>query len=196
MPKLSLPVVLVAPLLAAISLPANVVGPRRTDTNHSTVGFSVPIAGGLSSVTGKFSRFKLDFHYDPEEPEKTRVLAVIDVTSVDTGIDGRDEHLLSDDFFHADEFPEITFESFEVQTTDEPDHLIVIGVLTIRDESRDCELDVRILEDPSWSPQIGFHATTSFDRQDFGVRYKHRDLPDFIGDEVQVNLRILTSPRK
>jgi len=40
------------------------------------------------------------------------------------------------------------------------------------------------------------HSTIGFDRQDFGVRYKHRDIPDFIGDEMTVEMFVLTRPAR
>ena len=166
--------------------------PHRTDTNHSTVGFSVPILGGLSRVTGKFSRFELELDYDAENPERSRVLARIDASSVDTGIDERDAHLCAEDFLHITEFPEILYESFEVVS--KGDHLEVQGVLTIRDESLDVPLIVQVLEEPGSGRNVGFLATATFDRQKFGVRYKHRDIPDFIGDEMTVTLNVLTRP--
>lgn len=190
---------LIASLLLAtpLCMAASALGPtpHRTDTNHSSVGFSVPIYGGLSYVTGKFSRFTMDFQFDAEDPTQSKVLAVIDSTSVDTGIDGRDQHMQAEDFFHTEKYPEIVYESFEVQTTDDPDRLVVIGVLTVRDQSHDVLLDVRVLRDPEHGTSVGFHATTSFDRHLFGVSYQHREIPNFIGDEVEIDLRILTSPR-
>jgi polyisoprenoid-binding protein YceI len=168
--------------------------PYRTDTNHSTVGFSVPILGGLSRVTGKFSRFELELDYDAEHPERSRALARIDASSVDTGIDQRDDHLRAEDFLHVAEHPEILYESFEV--VPKGDHLEVLGVLTIRDESRDVPLTVKVLEEPGEGRRVGFLASATFDRQDFGVRYEHRDIPDFIGDEMTVTLHVLTSPAR
>ena len=183
------------PLLAVVALlphDTSPPGPHRTDTNHSTLGFSVPILGGLSQVTGKFSRFKVDLDYDAEKPENSRVVAVIEAASIDTGIDARDAHLRADDFLNVAEFPEIIFESFEVVPED--DRLRVIGVLTMRDVSRDVELDVRILKHEDKPGNVGFFATTTFNRQDFGVRYKHRDIPDFIGDDVTLQLHMLSRP--
>ena len=183
-------------VLAASARPASIreVQPHRTDVNHSSVGFSVPILGGISQVTGKFSRFKLDFDFDEEKPENSKVLATIDATSVDTGIDDRDAHMQSDDFFATSEHPEIVYESFEVRVL-EKDHLEVVGVLTIRDISKDVSLDVRVLREKD-GDSVGFVGTTQFDRQPFGVKYRHGDIPDFIGDEVNVNLHVLTRPSK
>jgi polyisoprenoid-binding protein YceI len=168
--------------------------PVRTDTNHSTVGFSVPILGGISQVTGKFSRFELELNYDEEHPEDSTVMAKIDATSVDTGIDERDGHIRTDDFLNVEEYPEISYESFEV--IPEGDRLTVIGVLTIRDVSQDVELDVQVLREKGGGASIGFYATATFDRQDFGVTYKHRDIPHFIGDQMTVSMHVLTRPAR
>jgi len=72
----------------------------------------------MSLVTGKFSRFEVQLNYDPEVPESSSVLVRIDAASIDTGIDARDAHLRTDDFLK-----------------ESPDHLRVIGVLSIREGS-------------------------------------------------------------
>jgi len=53
----------------------------RAASGNAPVGFSVPILGGISQVTGKFSRFELELDYDEERPESSRVLAKIDASS-------------------------------------------------------------------------------------------------------------------
>lgn len=87
--------VLLAVTIAAtlVATPARTPSTHRTDTNHSSVGFSVPILGGLSRVTGKFSRFRMEFDDDDADPTRSKVTAVIEAASVDTGIDERDAHL-------------------------------------------------------------------------------------------------------
>src|SRR5262249_9335031 len=71
---------LVLPLRAG----ADPVVVDRFDTNHSTVGFSVPILDGLSEVEGKFVDFKVVLHYDPAHPTQSSVEATIAVASIDT----------------------------------------------------------------------------------------------------------------
>jgi polyisoprenoid-binding protein YceI len=114
---------LVAAVLLALSFVAGRhaaigVEPERVDTNHSTCGFSVPILGGLSRVTGKFSRFTVDLEFDPAEPEAATVSVSIDATSIDTGIDDRDEHLNAPDFLDTATYPSITFAGKEVRALD------------------------------------------------------------------------------
>ena len=65
----------------------------ETDAAHSNVGFSIPIAGGLSHVRGKFNDFKVTIVYDDKDISKSSVDAVIKATSIDTGIERRDAHL-------------------------------------------------------------------------------------------------------
>ncbi|MGB7201987.1 MAG: YceI family protein [Pyrinomonadaceae bacterium] len=85
--------------------------PFRIDVNHSNIGFAVPIAGGLSKVRGKFSEFKMDLNYDDKDITKSTVEVKIVAKSVDTGINQRDDHLRTADFFEVEKYPEITFKS-------------------------------------------------------------------------------------
>ena len=83
--------------------------PYPIDLNHSNVGFTVPIMGGLSKVKGKFSDFAINLTNDEKDITKSSVSVTIKATSVDTGIEGRDKHLRTADFFDVEKFPEITF---------------------------------------------------------------------------------------
>src|SRR5262245_57214934 len=79
--------------------------PYPIDMNHSTVGFSVPIMGGLSKVRGKFTDFNIALTNDEKDITKSSVNVVIKAASVDTGIEGRDKHLRTADFFDVEKFP-------------------------------------------------------------------------------------------
>jgi polyisoprenoid-binding protein YceI len=185
---------LIAGLLGGVLSVPEPLAPHRVDVNHSTVGFSVPILGGLSQVTGKFSRFEATIDYDHENPGESKVVAVIEAASLDTGIDDRDDHMRTDDFFGVEEHPEISFESFEV-IPQEDGRLEVIGVLSLRGVEKDLTLDVQVLDPKDGKGTYGFIGRASFDRQEFGVRYKHRDIPDFIGDDVEITIHLLAHQR-
>ena len=90
-------------------------GTHPIDNAHSTVGFSVPILGGLSQVNGKFTDFAITLNHDAKDITKSSVNVVIKATSVDTGIERRDAHLRNADFFDVEKFPEITFKSERVE---------------------------------------------------------------------------------
>jgi polyisoprenoid-binding protein YceI len=83
----------------------------RIDTNHSTVGFSIPIMGGLSKVNGKFTDFTVILTNDEKDITKSSVSVIIKATSINTGIPARDNHLRTADFFDVEKYPEITFRS-------------------------------------------------------------------------------------
>ena len=101
------------------------------------------------------------------------VTASIDVASIDTNVADRDAHLRSDDFFNAEQFPKITFESTSVEVMDASDFR-VRGNLTIRDVTREVvlagEYDGRI-QDPWGNERIAFNASTEISRKDFKVRW-------------------------
>src|SRR5262245_22249976 len=107
---------LLAGLVCLLVIPARAVAPVKytADANHSTVGFAVSILGGMSSVIGKFTDFTVAIEYDEADITKSSVDAVIKATSIDTGIENRDKHLRTADFFDVEKYPEITFKSSSV----------------------------------------------------------------------------------
>ena len=192
---LALPVVALPAALARPSLEPPAV-PTSVDVNHSTCGFSVPILGGLSQVTGKFASFTVDLDFDPEDPARSRVSAVIDASSVDTGIDDRDRHLEAPDFFDVANHPEIQFHSKDV-IANGAERLAVVGDLTVRGKTKEVLLDVEMHRSAEEEPDVvGFTATTTFDRTDFDVSYQHRDIPDFIGADVTVTIHTYARLRR
>lgn len=188
----SLVLALSAGLLVVPGDPAS--AKRVRDLNHSTVGFSVPIMGGLSQVTGKFADFTAEIEYDPEHIERSKVLAVIRTSSVSTGIAQRDTHLRSAGFFDSASFPEIIFESRSVRRRD--DQLAVTGDLTLRDVTQEVGLEVTVLESDNPYDYLGFLATTTIDRREFGVLYQHDVIPDFVGNQIEIAIHILSKPAK
>src|SRR5690606_41712129 len=76
---------------------------------------------GISTVTGSFGEFSGTFNVDPKNVEATPGSAVIKVASISTNNARRDEHLKSDDFFNAEQFPEIKFTSKAVRNVNMKD---------------------------------------------------------------------------
>src|SRR5947209_506094 len=83
------------------------------DAGHSIVEFSVGFA--LARVRGRFPDSHGTILYDPEHPEQSSVSVVIETKTIDTGWPHRDEHLRTDDFFDAEKYPTISFQSRIVQ---------------------------------------------------------------------------------
>jgi len=164
------------------------------EPNHSTIGFSVPIAAGMTRVTGKFTRFEASVLYDADDPSRWTIDASIEAASVDTGIDERDEDLRGPDFFDTGNHPRILFESDEVERRG--DEFVARGTLTIRGVAREIELPFRVTA-VDWeeeAPLLGLAAEFSLNRTDFGVGtdWRHTLIPNFLGEEVQVEIFLWT----
>jgi polyisoprenoid-binding protein YceI len=179
--------------LSATTALAEVIEFKKFDKNHSTIGFRVPIFGGFSHVQGKFTGFDIQLRYDPDDPLSSFVGATIDATTINTGIDERDTHLRSADFLDTESHPTIMFISNRVEARE--GGFTAFGKLSIRGVSQAVELPFEVTglhkdsESGKW--MLGVHATAAFDRQDFGVEWRHPD-PLFVGDSVFVEIDLIT----
>ncbi len=167
------------------------------DMPHTEINFSV--THFFTPVTGSFEEFEVDLDYDAEDPENSSVTARIAVASVNTGNERRDNHLRTADFFAADEYPYITFESTSVRASD--GKLVARGPLTIRGETREVELPIKLLgvqQIPAEMQEMlggakeiaSFSAGTSIDRGDFGVGTGSWAATLVVGGEVQIELLV------
>src|SRR5689334_19324107 len=112
------------------------------DQTHSTVEFSVKHMM-VSTVKGRFRSFEGSARIDELEPSASSVTAAVDVASIDTGVEQRDAHLRSDDFFNAEAFPQLTFVSSGIDKVGD-DNWTLAGDLTIRDVTRRVVFDVEV----------------------------------------------------
>jgi polyisoprenoid-binding protein YceI len=181
-----------APARAQSPLPAGLVE-YEVDTSHTQVMFKVRHMG-VSTVTGKFNRFAATFAYDPADPESSWVTATIDAASVDTDNDRRDNHLRSADFFAADSYPNLTFQSTRVEQV-EDGRLRVLGDLSIRGVTKPVVLDVS-LEGATFGqggqPITGWTAETAVNRKDYGLMWNRLTEAGgwVVGDEVRIVLEV------
>ncbi|HEV3471354.1 MAG TPA: YceI family protein [Pyrinomonadaceae bacterium] len=176
---------------AAVAHPA--VTKYEADVAHSNVGFSIPILGGLSHVRGKFNEFAASITYDDKDVTKSSVSAVIRAASIDTGIERRDAHLRTADFFDAEKFPEITFKSSRIERRG--DSFVAHGAFTMRGVSKDIELPFTIngvRKLPDGKTALGVTARTTINRKDYGISFARPDNPDFLGDAVEIELNVVT----
>lgn len=164
------------------------------DPAHSQIEFDVQhmmfarVRGGFRTVAGTIH---LPAAGDAAQP---RVEAVIESGSIDTGQAQRDEHLRSADFFNVERFPALRFASRSVARDDAGD-LIVTGDLTIRDVTRSVDLAVRESgrgADPWGGQRVGFSATTTIDRRDFGLAWNQALETGgiLVGNDVRITLEI------
>ena len=166
----------------------------ETDAAHSNIGFSVPIAGGLSHVRGKFTDFNVAIVYDDKDIAKSSVNAVIKATSVDTGIERRDNHLRTADFFDVEKNPEITFKSNRIEKKGKG--FIAHGTFTMRGVSKEIALPFTIngvtRDAKTGKTTLGVTARTTINRKDYGVSWSRADNPNFLGDMIDIELNIIT----
>jgi polyisoprenoid-binding protein YceI len=126
----------------------------------------------VSTVKGRFKNIEGTLNIDEANPSRSTIDAAIEVASVDTGAEQRDEHLRSDDFFNAAQYPRITFRSTGIRAAG--DDWRLDGDLTIRDVTKPVSLDVEFEgqgPDAYGSERAGFTATTKINRKDFGVNW-------------------------
>ena len=129
-------------LPAALSSAALANETYKFDQSHSTIGFKVHQF--LGTTNGRFAKFSGEIDIDREHPEKSSVSAKIDVRSIDTRIQKRDDHLRSAEFFNVAKFPEITFKSHSVKRTG-PQSGDILGDLTMHGVTKPITLHVKLL---------------------------------------------------
>lgn len=158
------------------------------DPNHTLVLASWSHFG-FSHPTANFGQAEGSIVYDADDVSASSVEVTLPLAGLNSFVPDFDEHLRSDDFFDAAKYPNVTFKSTKVESAGE-DRLKVTGDLTIKDITRPVVLDVT-LNKAAPQPQsgreaIGFDATATIKRSDFGVGMY---VPN-VGDEV--TLRITT----
>lgn len=186
--------VALAALLLSFTAALGAVTKYETDTAHSNIGFSIPILGGLSHVRGKFTDFNVRIVHDDADVTKSSVTAVIKAASIDTGIERRDAHLRNADFFDVEKFPEITFQSKRVEKKGE--QLVAHGTFTMHGVSKEIALPFRIngirRDEKTGKTTLGVTARATIKKSDYGMTWSRPDNPTFLGDEVEIELNIVT----
>ena len=164
----------------------------KIDVNHSTVGFSVPILGGLSQVKGKFADFDIAVQNEEQDITKSSVKVAIKATSIDTGIAARDNHLRTADFFDVEKFPDITFQSAQIKKARKG--FVAVGDLTMRGITKRIELPFTITGTFKKDnlTNIGYRAEIVLNRRDYGINWEHNTEPTFVGDNVMVEINLIT----
>jgi polyisoprenoid-binding protein YceI len=142
------------------------------DGAHSIAEFAVKHMM-ISTVKGRFRDLSGTVQIDERHPESSSVDAAIETASIDTGLEQRDAHLRSEDFFDAERFPRITFRSTSVAREDD-DEWQVYGDLTMHGVTRPVVLDLEFEGETidAWGKRrAAFTATTTINRHDFGLNW-------------------------
>lgn len=144
----------------------------QVDATHSEVNLAVRHMV-ISKVRGRFARWNAKLQLDTADLARSAVEVDIEAASIDTGVADRDNHLRSPDFLDAQKYPTLSYRSRRVEVLS-PERLRVVGDLTIRDVTREVPLEVEYGgrgKDPWGNERVGFTATASLDRKDFGLAW-------------------------
>lgn len=173
-------------LAAALAVPALAgTSAWQLDPNHSTAQFTVRHLG-ISNVQGDFTKVTGTVELDDQDITKSSVSITIDVNTIDTRVQMRDNDLKSEHFFNVAQFPTMTFQSTKIVKTGE-NSAKMTGNLTIRGVTKEVTLDVT---GPTAAIKAmgglrrGAAATGRINRQDFGVSAD----PGMVGDEISLQI--------
>lgn len=161
------------------------------DPAHTEIGFAVRHLM-LSTVRGRFGAVTGTVTVDEKSPRTAKVDVTVDVSSVDTRQEMRDNHLRSPDFFDVAKYPTMHFVSKKIEG-DVTKKFRVIGDLTIKDTTREVALDVTLegrAIDPWGNDRVGFSATGKLNREDFGLTWNQALETGgvLVGDEIKLSI--------
>jgi polyisoprenoid-binding protein YceI len=164
----------------------------KIDPDHVSVGFAVRHMM-VTIVQGLFTKARGTILFDPEKPEAASLEIEIDTASIYTGVDRRDTHLRSADFFDVEKFPTIYFKSTAAEVVG-MNTLLVTGDLTIRGITRQVPFNVTYVgpsqfdDDDKTYTTYGINATTCIQRESFGMTWNMdiRDGGFMVGKRVDI----------
>lgn len=185
--KVLLPLMFLVPSLgSAITL--------EVDPNHSSVVFEATHLK-FSKIPGKFGEFSGVLNLDEKDMTKSKIDFTVNVTSINTNVLQRDDHLRSPDFFDVKKYPKATFKTTAIRKSGSGYKLD--GDLTIKDKTKKVTWDVKSLgktHDPVMkTDKYVFQGSTEINRKDFGVNYGEDAI---VGDKVKLWANLEAMPQK
>ncbi len=123
----------------------------------------------ITNVRGHFDDYDVEMTSSADDFSDASVIFRARVASINTGIEARDNHLRSDDFFNAELYPEIVFRSTAMRH-EQDSHYVLEGDLTIRDVTRHIELKAEfggMATDPYGNVKAGFELEGNIHRKEF-----------------------------
>jgi polyisoprenoid-binding protein YceI len=167
-------------------------GEYKIDPAHSIIGFAIRHLE-INWVEGRFKDFTGTINYDDKDVTKSAVEFTAKIESIDTGVEPRNKHLKTGDFFDAAKYPELTFKSTKVERKGKG--YVLYGDFTLKGVTKQVALPFTItgaVKDPWGNTRFGVQAQTKINRRDYGITYGNA-LPAGgmdVGDEVTINLQL------
>ncbi len=157
--------------LSILSLSLANATPYSLDDSHTQVGFSVKHLM-ITNVKGEFKTYNADIDFDAKTKKFKSFKADVETKSIDTGIEKRDEHLRSEDFFLSEKFPKMTFVMKSYKSDGNKGKMS--GDLTIKDVTKAVTLDVddiATVKDFQGNNRVGFTLKGKINRMDYGLKW-------------------------
>lgn len=166
----------------------------KVDGAHSEVGFSVKHMM-VSKVKGTFDQFTAEIEANPTDLTTASIQFTIDVASINTRNNDRDNHLRSADFFDVEQYPNLTFTSTKIEKTDE-DEYKVTGDVSLHGVTKQETFNVTfegLAKDPmSGAEKAGFSAEGKIKRSDYGLTWNAALETGgvLVGDDIKITIEI------
>jgi len=161
-------IITVAAAVVLMGTSARALDTYKVDPAHSSIGFSIDHMV-IDTVHGRFRQFDGSITVDPDNSNALKqASAVIQAASIDTDVDRRDTHLRSPDFFDAEKYPTITFESTGI------DGQTLTGKFTMHGVTKEISLPFKIkgpIKDPMGNTHLSLEIETKLNRKDYGLTW-------------------------
>ena len=149
--------------------------------NGSSITFTIKNFG--INTNGSFKGLQGNIKFDINHPDDANFDVTIEASTVNTGIDMRDNHLRNDSYFDVKNYPRIHFVSTKVTASNKPGSLFIFGKLTIKNQTKDISFPFTAT---GANDGYLFKGTFNINRKDFGVGGS-----SVISDNLEVQLSVL-----
>lgn len=176
----------------ALGISATAQTKWKLDKSHSSVRFSVNHMV-VSEAEGTFKMWDGTVEHSKADFSDAKINFTVDVNSINTDNERRDGHLKSDDFFNAEKFPTMKFESTSMKPLGNNKYELT-GNLTIRDVTKPVTFQVNYggILASSRGRKAGFKATTTINRFDYNLKWDRATETGglVVGKEVEVTVKV------
>ncbi len=155
---------------ATVAIPGYLVGTWQADPGHVRIAFCIRLLM-VGKERGRFTGHDVTI-VTSEDPRESSVTATIDLASIDTGNERRDDHLRSADYLDVEKYPTMSYRSTGIRQNG--DGWVIDGELTLHGATRQVPLAVEVNgfgPDPLGGQRAAFAATAQIDRRDFGIDF-------------------------
>ncbi len=159
------------------------------DPYHSSLNFTIQHSG-ISMVNGKFMDYTGTLTTKGDELTKAEFAFTVQIKSINTNVEKRDDHLRSADFFEVEKYPTMTFESTKIQKAGKSDQYLLYGNLTIKGVTKQVVFDLEYGGKVSsqQGEKMGFYAQTAINRFDYNIDYD--PTATGIGKDVHIEVHL------